>query len=181
MSSANIDSLRYPIGEFVIPTQFSKEIIENWIQQIASLPAKLKEAVENLNDDQLDTPYRPEGWTVRQVVNHCADSHMNALLRFKLTLTEDKPVIKPYIEQLWAELQDSKNMPIAAALATVEGVHGRLFVLLDSMSEEDFERSYIHPQYQKEYKLKEVLALYAWHGNHHLAHITSLKQTKGWV
>jgi hypothetical protein len=121
----DLDSLRYPIGKFVIPTQFSNEIIKDWIQQIASLPARLKEEVENLNDDQLDTPYRPDGWTVRQIVNHCADSHMNALLRFKLTLTEDKPIIKPYIEQLWAELQDSKNMPIAPALATVEGVHSR--------------------------------------------------------
>ena len=177
----DLDSLRYPIGKFVIPTQFSNEIIKDWIQQIASLPARLKEEVENLNDDQLDTPYRPDGWTVRQVVNHCADSHMNALLRFKLTLTEDKPVIKPYIEQLWAELQDSKNMPIAPALATVEGVHSRLVVLLKSMTEEDFDRSYIHPQYQREYKLKEVLALYAWHGNHHLAHITQLKLKMNWI
>jgi uncharacterized damage-inducible protein DinB len=177
----DLDSLRYPIGKFVIPTQFSNEIIKDWIQQIASLPARLKEEVENLNDDQLDTPYRPDGWTVRQIVNHCADSHMNALLRFKLTLTEDKPVIKPYIEQLWAELQDSKNMPIAPALTTVEGVHARLVVLLNSMTEEDFERSYIHPQYQREYKLKEVLALYAWHGNHHLAHITQLKLKMNWI
>jgi uncharacterized damage-inducible protein DinB len=177
----DLDSLRYPIGKFVIPTQFSNEIIKDWIQQIASLPARLKEEVENLNDDQLDTPYRPDGWTVRQIVNHCADSHMNALLRFKLTLTEDKPIIKPYIEQLWAELQDSKNMPIAPALATVEGVHSRLVVLLKSMTEEDFDRSYIHPQYQREYKLKEVLALYAWHGNHHLAHITQLKLKMNWI
>ena len=177
----DLDSLRYPIGKFVIPTQFSNEIIKDWIQQIASLPARLKEEVENLNDDQLDTPYRPDGWTVRQIVNHCADSHMNALLRFKLTLTEDKPIIKPYIEQLWAELQDSKNMPIAPALATVEGVHSRLVVLLKSMTEEDFDRSYIHPQYQREYKLKEVLALYAWDGSHHLAHITQLKLKMNWI
>ena len=177
----NLDSLRYPIGPFTIPDHFSEEIIEDWIQQIATLPTRLRKEVEQLNDTQLDSPYRPEGWTIRQVVNHLADSHMNALLRFKLTLTEDNPVIKPYSEQLWAELVDSKTMPITPALSIVEGVHTRLVALLNAMSEEDFERSYIHPQYQREYKLKEVLALYAWHGNHHLAHITSIKQTMGWA
>lgn len=176
----DLETLRYPIGQFIIPDQFSDEIMENWIQQITTFPVRLKTEVEKLDDSQLDTPYRPEGWNLRQVVNHCADSHMNALVRFKLTLTEDKPTIKPYIEQSWAELADGKLMPIASALSIVDGVHAHLAFLLNSMSAADFERSYIHPQYQKEYKLKEVLALYAWHGNHHLAHITELKMAKCW-
>ncbi len=180
MIITDLEKLRYPIGQFNTPEIFSDALIEGWIKDIEYFPNNLKKEVDHLSDNQLDTAYRPNGWTVRQVVNHCADSHINAMVRFKLTLTEDKPTVKPYIEQLWAELEDSKNMPIAPALATLEGIHARLVVLLRTMTAQDFERCYFHPQYKKEYKLKEVLALYAWHGKHHLAQITQLKQSLNW-
>lgn len=172
--------MKYPIEKFKLPDMVTSEVIGKFILVIESFPARLKAEVEKLTDEQLDTPYRPDGWTIRQVVNHCADSHMNGLIRHKLLLTEDKPTIKPYMEDRWAELVDSKTMPIASALQILDGVHKRWTILLKSLSDSDLKRIYIHPEHVKEFQLEESIALYAWHCNHHLAHITELKKRKGW-
>jgi hypothetical protein len=177
----NIEQMKYPIGKFKMPDIVTSDIIEKFISVIESFPARLKAEVENLTDGQLDTPYRPDGWTIRQVVNHCADSHMNGLARHKLLLTEDKPVIKPYLENRWAELADSKSMPIEPALQILDGVHKRWTVLLKSLSQDDLKRIYIHPEHGKEFQLEESIALYAWHCSHHLAHITELKKRGNWI
>jgi len=176
----NLEELKYPIGKFKTPDTITSEILTKYISDIESFPQKLRAEVENLTDEQLDTPYRPDGWTIRQVVNHCADSHMNGLIRHKLLLTENKPIIKPYMEDRWAELADSKTMPIASALQIVDGVHKRWTVLLKSIRGSDLKRTYIHPEHGKEFQLEESIALYAWHCNHHFAHITGLKMRKHW-
>lgn len=176
----NIEQMKYPIGKFKMPDIVTSEVIGKFILVIELFPARLKSEVENLTDEQLDTPYRPDGWTIRQVVNHCADSHMNGLIRHKLLLTEDKPTIKPYMENLWAELVDSKTMPIESALQIIVGVHKRWTILLKSLSKDELKRAYIHPEHGKEFQLEESIGLYVWHCNHHLAHITELKKRKGW-
>jgi hypothetical protein len=176
----NLEEMKYPIGRFKMPDLAAPESLGKYISDIELFPARLRAEVENLTDEQLDTPYRLDGWTIRQVVNHCADSHMNGLIRHKLLLTEDKPTIKPYLENLWAELSDSKSMPIESALQILFGVHKRWTVMLKSLSKDDLKRIYIHPEHGKEFQLVESIALYAWHCNHHLAHITELKKRKDW-
>lgn len=149
------------------------------IATIAELPSRVAAAVFDLNDSQLDTPYRPGGWTVRQTVHHFADSHSNSLSRFKLALTEDEtPTIKPYYEDRWAELGDSK-LPIDVSMKIIEGLHARWVALLESMSDDDFARRFIHPE-TGEWTLDGALALYAWHSRHHTAHITRLREREGW-
>ena len=175
-----LDSLRFPIGKFEAPTVLTQEIIDRYVKDIETFPARLNQAVIGLNDAQLDTPYRPDGWTIRQVVNHCADSHMNSLIRFKLALTEEEPTIKPYYEERWAELADSKTIPIAPALSLLEGLHQRWTVLLKSLGSEDLAKTFIHPEHGKRFRLDENIGVYAWHGNHHLAHITTLKKSMNW-
>ena len=175
----NVD-LKYPIGKFIKPVPITKDLCDEYIHDIECFPAMLRNETERLSEQQLDTPYRPEGWTIRQVVHHCADSHMNSLMRFKLALTENKPSIKPYFEARWAELSDSKNMAIEPALQMLDGIHARWVFLLQSMSTDDMKRSFIHPEHGKEMRLDEVTALYAWHGKHHLAHITNLKSHEQW-
>ena len=176
----DLETLKYPVGKFAWPTTFSKELHSEWIKTIEELPAKLRKEVAGMSNEQLDTPYRPDGWTVRQVVHHMADSHMNAFTRLKLTLTEDRPVIKPYAEALWANMPDSVCAPIELSLNLLDGLHQRWVITLNATKEEDFERIFIHPQHNREFKLKENLALYAWHCRHHLAHITALKARMGW-
>lgn len=175
-----INSLQFPIGKYIKPETITQEILDNYILDIETFPSRLKLEVLNLTDSQLDTAYRPDGWTIRQVINHCADSHMNSLTRFKLALTEDKPVIKPYFEDRWAELADSKTMPIEPALKMLEGIHSRWTVLLKSLSSVELSKTFIHPEHGKEFRLDENIGVYAWHCNHHLAHITSLKNRMGW-
>lgn len=175
-----MDKQRYPIGQFQRPDIISSEYLTKWIADISTFPARLIAEVKGLTDVQLDTRYRENGWTIRQVVHHCADSHMNSLTRFKLTLTEDKPVIKPYYEDRWAELADSKHAPIDPALKMLEGIHQRWTVLLTNLTEKDLQRSFIHPEHGNELQLDENIGIYAWHCNHHLAHITSLKERKIW-
>jgi hypothetical protein len=175
-----MENLKFPIGEFVKPEIITKEILSKWISDISTFPSRLKNELHKLTDEQLDTPYRPEGWTIRQVVHHCADSHMNSLIRFKLTLTEDKPTVKPYFEDRWAELADAKKFPIESSIKIVEGVHERWTVLLNNLSENDYKRTFIHPEHGKEFRIDENIGVYAWHCSHHLAHITTLKQKKGW-
>ena len=174
------DNFRYPIGAFTEPAIINESSLQAWIHDIAAFPERLSSAVEGLTTEQLDSPYRPGGWTLRQVVHHCADSHMNSWIRFKLALTEDKPVIKPYMEDLWAELPDSKLMEIGPSLSLLQALHTKWVFLLRSLSEQDLQRVYVHPQMGKEYRLDLAIALYAWHCNHHLAHILSLKARKGW-
>lgn len=175
-----LETLRFPIGPFKKPALITAELLQSYITDIASFPGHLRSEVENLTQAQLDTPYREGGWTIRQVVNHCADSHMNSLIRFKLALTENQPTIKPYNEARWAELADSNYMPVEAALKTLEGLHERWVVLLNSLTKAELERTFIHPEHGKVFRIDETIALYAWHGKHHLAHITTLKERMGW-
>ncbi|MCC5929384.1 MAG: putative metal-dependent hydrolase [Cyclobacteriaceae bacterium] len=173
------ESLQYPIGKFKAPEKITDALIAAWHSAIAQFPEDLRKAVSSLNNEQLDTPYRQGGWTVRQVVHHCADSHANSLMRFKLALTEDNPIIKPYEEAKWAELSDS-SMPIEPALQMIEGIHARWVVLLKSLSNHQFAQTYYHPEHKKSFRLDYTLALYAWHCNHHLAHITKFKERMNW-
>lgn len=168
----------YPIGKFQFEGQITKSIIENWINDIEKLPELLRDAVIDLNDDQLDTPYRLEGWTVRQVVHHVADSHLNAYGRFKLALTEDKPIIKPYDQERWAELPDSA-LPVTISLSLLDALHKRWVTLLSTLTPSDFEKTFFHPE-SGEVSVGKNIGIYAWHGQHHLAHITSLRSRKGW-
>lgn len=168
-------SLQYPIGKFQKQNIYTDVMLQEYIQEIASFPQRLRDAVQHLTQEQLDTRYRPDGWTIRQVVHHCADSHMNSLMRFKLALTEEEPVIRPYFEDRWAELPDSKIMDIASALQLLEGVHSRWTFLLKNLTPEELKKIFVHPEHGKEISLEESIAMYAWHGNHHLAHITLSK------
>lgn len=181
MENINLELLKYPIGKFIKPDVISKEYINKCISVIETFPLKLKKEVESLSENQLNTQYRPKGWTIRQVVNHCADSHINSLIRFKLVLTEEKPTIKPYFENLWAELPDSKLMNINASIKILEGIHEKWVVLLRSLSDEDLDKTFIHPEHDKEISLKTNIAIYAWHCEHHISHITSLKQRRNWL
>ncbi|WP_010281966.1 YfiT family bacillithiol transferase [Bacillus timonensis] len=169
---------RYPIGEFQFEGELNTELVATWIKEIEILPSLVREAVKDLTDQQLDTPYRAGGWTLRQVVHHIADASMNSYIRFKLAVTESNPVIKPYDEAKWANLKDS-TLPVESSLAIIEGVHARWFTLLQAFSLEDFQLSYVHPE-GGEMKLGVFLGFCAWHGNHHLAHITTLVKNKGW-
>ena len=180
MTTAELEKLRFPIGHFVKPESYSKEIITKYIQTISEFPTKLKLEVSHLNSEQLETEYRPDGWTIKQVIHHCADSHMNSFIRFKLALTEEKPKIKPYFEDRWANLSDGKNMQIESSLLILEGLHERWITLLKSLSDENLERTFIHPEHGNETRLKENIGIYAWHCEHHLAHITELKKRKSW-
>ena len=171
--------LRFPIGPFKLEGALSGEDIRRAIEEIAQAPAKLQAAVEDLSQEQLDTPYRPDGWTVRQVVHHVPDSHLNSYCRFKLALTEDEPTIKPYREERWAELSDSRETPIEVSLALLESLHQRWVTLLKSMQPEDFQRTFRHPAIGV-ITLAQNASLYAWHGRHHTAHVTSLRERMRW-
>lgn len=171
--------LRYPVGKFHFPDSVSAEERAGFIDQIAEAPARMRAAVAGLDDAQLDTPYRPGGWTVRQVVHHVPDSHMNSYVRFRLALTEDDPVIKPYEEARWAQLSDARAMPIEPSLALLESLHARWVPLLRSMSEAEWKRSFRHPELGP-VRLEQNAALYAWHGRHHVGHITALRERMGW-
>src|SRR6202023_3213112 len=164
---------RYPIGKMEMPKEITAAKRQQAIESIAATPKNLREAVRGLNDAQLDTPYREGGWTVRQVVHHVPDSHMNAYVRFKLALTEDEPTIKPYEQQLWADLPDTKSTPIEVSLTLLDCLHERWVQLLQSFTASDWKRTFRHPELGI-VSLEKNLALYAWHGRHHVAHITEL-------
>ncbi|MDM5155078.1 bacillithiol transferase BstA [Bacillus sp. DX1.1] len=170
--------LRYPIGHFTYEENITQDTIENWIKEIENLPAELTKAIKGLQEDQLDTPYRTGGWTVRQVVHHVVDSHMNSYIRFKLALTENNPTIKPYMEEKWAELPDSK-LPVDVSLVLLEALHKRWVNLLRSLGPADLDKTFNHPETGKN-KLAVAIGLYAWHGRHHTAHIVSLRKRLGW-
>lgn len=173
------DLLRYPIGRFDPSKVSASPGLETCLQELEALPGQLRQAVQGLSDAQLDTPYRPGGWTLRQVVHHLADSHMNSYIRFKLALTEDKPTIKPYQEGAWADLPDSRLEPVEISLQLLESLHHRWLVVLRALSPTDWQRSYMHPESGKT-DLALAAALYAWHGRHHLAHILTLREWKKW-
>lgn len=175
---AELEELRYPIGRFIPPSSSEPAIRAGHISILRLLPANLSAAVSGLSHDQLDTPYREGGWTVRQLVHHIADSHANAYVRTKLALTEDWPTIKPYNEAAWARLVDSQ-LPIDGSLAMVAALQERWVVLFESLGDADFERGYNHPENGRQ-NLATVVALYAWHSRHHTAHITSLRSRKNW-
>lgn len=177
-----MNDLSYPIGTFSL-TEVSVAPDERagLITAIAELPAQLRSAVQGLSEAQFDTPYRPGGWTVRQVVHHVPDSHLNAYVRFKLALTEENPTIKPYEEARWAELPDTAGTQIGVSLVLLEALHRRWVVLLKSMSDEQWSRTYFHPDHQTSLRLDAILAMYAWHGKHHTAHITRLRERMGWA
>lgn len=170
---------RYPIGKY-IAQPFSEKQLAEWLNDIKFLPQLLENAILNLDEAQLDTPYRDGGWTVKQLVHHVADSHMNAYIRFKLGLTEDKPVINAYREEVWAEMADTKNLPINISLTLLHALHLRWYEIVKNISEEEFNRTVFHPQHQKELSLWFLLGMYAWHGRHHVAHITALREKLGW-
>ena len=172
--------LRYPIGKYHRPGELTSDQRLEFISAIEQTPQHLASALKNLSAGQLETPYRPGGWTVRQVVHHLPDSHMNAYVRTKLALTEDEPTIKPYDEARWAELPDGKTSPIEPSLAILENLHKRWVLLLKSLSAADWSRKYGHPEWTKPMSLDDTLALYAWHGKHHVAHITALRERNGW-
>lgn len=171
--------LRYPIGPFVFPDPFPAGLRRAAIDALRAAPARLRAAVAGLDDVQLDTPYRPDGWTVRQVVHHLADSHLNAWCRCKLTLTEDHPTIRPYAEKAWAALPDSA-LPIGGSLALIDQLHARWVALLDATPAEAFSRTCFHPEGQVSLSLDRLVASYAWHGAHHTAHILGLRTREGW-
>jgi uncharacterized damage-inducible protein DinB len=171
--------LRYPIGKFTYEGLSTEGQKQQYINDIEQAPASLRAAVKGLSDEQLDTPYRPEGWTLRQVAHHVPDSHLNAYVRFKLALTEDAPTIKPYAEDLWAQLADTQTTPVEVSLTLLDSLHTRWVRLLRSLKAEDWRRTFRHPQLG-EVSLEKNLVLYAWHGRHHVAHITSLRERNGW-
>lgn len=177
--SIDIEFLKYPIGKFSIPETVSQQAIDDAISTIKSFPANLFTAVGRLSPVQLDTPYRPGGWTIRQLIHHCADSHMNAFIRFKLALTESNPTIKVYEEAEWAKLPDSE-LSIMSSIAIIKAIHFKWGVLLDSMKPEDFTKTYFHPEKKRDQALDEVTLMYAWHAQHHLAHIQHLVLRENW-
>jgi len=175
-----MSDLRYPLGQFRMEVEPAEEERPRLIDQIAETPLRLRRAVEGLTAEQLDTEYRPGGWTVRQVVHHVPDSHLNSYIRFKLALTEEEPTIRPYDEDRWARLEDSRITPIETSLDLLEALHERWVVLLRSLRTEDFRRTFRHPALGT-ISLDKNVALYAWHGRHHVAHITALRERMNWA
>ena len=180
MEKETLEQLRYPIGKFNMPESITENDLKQWITVLENLPQRLSDLVTPLTEQQLETPYRPDGWTVRQVVHHVSDSHHNSYIRFKWALTEDTPTIKAYNEKAWAELFDTRTAPIQMSLNHLSAIHAKLVYLLKGLSEEDLQRSFIHPDGNQETTLKENIGRYAWHSNHHYAHIENLIQRKGW-
>jgi len=171
--------LRYPIGPFKFEGEPNEQQLRQFISDIEQTPSRLRAAVDGLSQQQLDTPYRPGGWTVRQVVHHLPESHMNAYVRMKLALTEDNPTIKPYDEARWAETPDVRDTPIAVSLTLLEALHQRWVTLLKALGPTDFARTFTHPE-SGPWTIGKYVAQYSWHGKHHVAHITSLRQRMGW-
>ena len=180
MKETDATDARYPIGRFRFDGHASSDRRQQWISEIAAAPAHLRAAVAGLTVSQLDTPYRDGGWTVRQVVHHLPDSHLNAYTRIKLALTEDEPTIKPYEEARWAELPDARGGDTEPSLNLLDSLHQRWLMLLRQLKPADYERRFRHPEHGRIFTLDETLALYAWHGRHHVAHITALRKHKGW-
>lgn len=176
---STVTDLRYPIGPLTYPADVSEADRTRAIEDIGALPSRLRAAVNGLSDAQLDTPYRPGGWTVRQVVHHVADSHMNAFIRLKLALTEESPTIKPYDENTWSALADMQ-LPVEISLSLIEAMHARWMAIYASMRPEEFARSFYHPELGQNLTLDQQAFGYSWHSRHHVAHITALRHREGW-
>ena len=174
-----MEQLQYPIGKY-IAQPFTEQQLGEWLFDIQALPHQIEHAITNLDAAQLETPYREGGWTIRQVIHHVADSHMNAYTRFKLGLTEDNPTIKTYDEKAWAELSDTKNIPINISITLLYALHSRWYDVLKDIKTEEWNRTVYHPEHKKEISLWYLLGMYAWHSKHHVAHVTGLRDRKGW-
>ena len=170
---------RYPIGQYE-PQPYSEKLKKEWLNDIKFLPTTLENAILNLDASQLDTPYRDGGWTVSQLVHHVADSHINAYCRFRLALTEDNPTIRPYDEKLWANLADVDSVPMNVSITLLHAIHSRLHATIKDLSDDDWNRTVFHPEHKKTFTLWYLLGSYAWHGKHHVAHITTLRDQKNW-
>lgn len=175
-----MNNQQYPIGKYV-EQPFSEKQLQEWFDDIRFLPENLEHAVLNLDEAQLETPYRDGGWTVKQLVHHVADSHMNAYIRFKLGLSEENPMIKPYNQDAWAQMPDTKNLPINLSFTILHAVHRRWYEILINITPEQWERTVVHPEYNKQMTLWYLLGMYAWHSRHHTAHINSLRERMGWT
>jgi hypothetical protein len=176
---------RYPIGKvddqlYIAKNGFSEQAKISFLLDIQQCPSLLEQAISNLDEQQLNVPYRDGGWTAKQVIHHVADSHMNAYMRFKLGLTEDNPTIKPYDEAAWADLSDTKNLPVNISLTLLHALHVRWVELMKNMTEADWQKTVYHPEHKKDIPLWNMLGIYAWHGKHHAAHITALRERMGW-
>ena len=180
MENKELEKLKYPIGHFEYVPQATQATVINWIRILEDLPTKLENLVQHLSNDQLDTPYRPEGWTIRQLVHHIADSHHHSYTRFKWTLTENEPVIKAYDEKDWSNLFDAKTAPIELSLSYLKALHAKMAFLLKGLVPGDFDKCYIHPEGNIKVSVKENIGKYAWHSQHHCAHIQGLLERKGW-
>ena len=177
---STMTDLRYPIGKLTLTDAPTSAQVTEWIDDIAATPSAMRAAIDGLNAKQIETPYRPGGWTVRQVVHHITDSHLNAYIRFKLALTEDTPTIKPYDEAAWAELADTRIVPLSVSLDLLESLHIRWVALLRSLTPDDLARDFLHPEKGRIMRLDTTLGMYSWHGKHHVAHVTSLREREGW-
>lgn len=173
------EELRFPTGRFEKPEKFDSNKVEEWLKTIEEIPSKIITTAGHLPSEQLGWKYRPEGWNVKQVVHHLADSHMNCLIRLKLTLTEDSPIIKPYKENLWAELPDDNEGNLSPSIQILKGVHHKMVKVWSSIEAKDWTKFYVNPEYNSKFSMYEALALYAWHCNHHLAHIEQAILSKG--
>ena len=180
MTDAQLEQLRYPVGRYQSPEQITPALIEQWIQDIEQLPQQLSELLTDWTSEQLATPYREGGWSVKKLIHHIADSHLNSYARFKWALTEDQPTIKAYDEQAWAELPDCEITDVQISLQLLQALHHRWVHLLRSLSQADLEKSFVHPETGKSIVLDENIAHYAWHSRHHLAHIIALKTRNNW-
>jgi hypothetical protein len=175
------EEIRYPIGKVKLPEVITEQDIKTWISVLEETPEKLKYLVRNLNEKQLDTPYRDGGWTIRQVLHHLVDSHMNSYIRFKWTLTEKEPLIKAYFEDRWADLPDTKDGPVDLALQALEALHAKWTYLLRGLNPDQLKRCFIHPESNSKVSLEQNIGIYAWHSKHHTAHIEHLMKRQGWI
>ncbi|UNY97398.1 putative metal-dependent hydrolase [Zhouia spongiae] len=179
-TAAQLELLKYPIGKYNPPTEVTGAKLSEWIGDIEALPSRLRSLIADFTEEQLATSYRADGWTVRQVVHHLADSHINSYARYKWTLTEDKPTIKTYYEDRWAELDDYEA-PVEMSLQLLETLHARWVYLLKRLTEKEMARTFIHPEHNREISLAVLTSLYSWHSRHHYAHIEHLAKRKGWI
>lgn len=181
MENLDLEQLKYPIGKFEYVASASVAQIDEWIEVLESLPQRLENLVQNLTEEQLNTPYRPDGWTVIQVIHHIADSHHHSYTRFKWSLTEENPLIKAYEEKDWANLFDSQSAPVELSLNYLKALHAKMVFLLRGLSREDLQKSYVHPEDGSTVTVKENIAKYAWHSHHHYAHIEGLLKRNNWI
>jgi hypothetical protein len=176
----NTEQLKYPIGRYEKPGGYTPGLIKEWIGVLKAMPSWMDVCIENLDEHQLKVPYREGGWNIQQVIHHVADSHMNAYIRLKLALTEDNPTVKPYSESAWANLIDTELVPVNISVTILHGLHRRLVVLLEHMQQADWERTYYHPEHNRNFPVWEMVAMYAWHSKHHTAHIQQLRERMNW-